>query len=55
MVERCNGGELFDRIKRRGRYSEAEAAKLLRQLVSALLHMHRNGNISPLLYYYCSA
>jgi serine/threonine protein kinase len=43
VMERCNGGELFDRIKRKGRYSEAEAARLLRQLISALLHMHHNG------------
>ena len=31
-MERCEGGELFDRIVAKGSFSEAEAATVMRQL-----------------------
>ena len=37
------GGELFDRICRKGNYSERDAAVVLRQVISALTYLHENG------------
>merc|ERR1712224_983478 len=37
------GGELFDRIVAKGSFSEAEAATVMRQLLSALADCHRRG------------
>lgn len=37
------GGELFDRIVKKGSFSEAEAASLIKQVTSALIYMHKNG------------
>lgn len=45
IMELCKGGDLFDRIKGRGRLAEANAARLCRTLVEALLHCHCNGII----------
>lgn len=39
-MELCTGGELFDRITAVGRYSERDAAKVLRQLLEGLRYMH---------------
>ena len=43
VMERCEGGELFDRIIAKGSFSEAEAAKVMRQLLSALADCHSKG------------
>ena len=43
VMERCEGGELFDRIVAKGSFSEAEAATVMRQLLSALADCHRRG------------
>lgn len=40
VMELCSGGELFDRIKAKGRYSERDASRVLRQLFEAIAHMH---------------
>lgn len=40
VMELCTGGELFDRIKAAGHYSEAGAAAILRQMVEAIAYMH---------------
>lgn len=37
------GGELFDRIVKKGSFSEAEAASQVKQVTSALIYMHKNG------------
>lgn len=42
VMEYCKGGDLFTRIVNQGSYSEATASHLLRQLASAIQHMHRN-------------
>ncbi|CAI7904157.1 unnamed protein product [Closterium sp. NIES-53] len=43
VMEICKGGELFDRIKLRGQYSERSAALVCQTLVEALLYCHSNG------------
>lgn len=52
VTEYCEGGELFDAIKRKGakrssfrkgRYSEAQAARITWQILRALLDLHDHG------------
>eukprot|EP00475_Leptophrys_vorax_P025217 TRINITY_DN3525_c1_g2_i1.p1 TRINITY_DN3525_c1_g2~~TRINITY_DN3525_c1_g2_i1.p1 ORF type:complete len:313 (+),score=14.53 TRINITY_DN3525_c1_g2_i1:113-940(+) len=45
IMEICRGGDLFDRVKARGQFSELTAALVCRHLVEALLHCHSNGVI----------
>ncbi|KAJ1450098.1 kinase-like domain-containing protein [Pelagophyceae sp. CCMP2097] len=45
IMERAMGGELFDRIVEKGSFSEAEAATVTYQLLSALADMHKRGMI----------
>jgi len=40
IMERINGGELFDRIIQYETYNEVEAARVMNQALSALKHMH---------------
>jgi len=40
VMEMVNGGELFDRIIELTKYSEAEAATVMRQALLAIQHMH---------------
>lgn len=42
IMELCQGGELFDRIKSKTKYSEQEAQVVLRQIASALQCLHKN-------------
>lgn len=37
------GGELFDRICRRGSYYEGDAVELIRSTLSAVAYLHDNG------------
>lgn len=41
VLELCSGGELFDRIISHTRYSEAEAAEVVRQIACGLGALHR--------------
>lgn len=41
-MELCSGGELFDRILDSGRFSEAQAATLMQQIIRAVNYMHIN-------------
>uniref|UniRef100_A0A6A7G709 CAM kinase, CDPK family n=1 Tax=Hirondellea gigas TaxID=1518452 RepID=A0A6A7G709_9CRUS len=43
IMERCSGGELFDRISEKGSYSEHDAAHVLRQVVEGLRYLHSNN------------
>ncbi|GAB4828379.1 Calcium-dependent protein kinase 29 [Ancistrocladus abbreviatus] len=45
VMELCSGGELFDRIVKRGSYSEKEAAVLFRQIVNVVHVCHFMGVI----------
>lgn len=52
-----SGGELFDRIvsQREGHYSEKEAARIMREIVSAVAYMHsRNVMHRDLKVIFCS-
>jgi calcium-dependent protein kinase len=40
VLELCSGGELFDRIVKQARYSEVEAAGVVRQIASGLAAIH---------------
>jgi len=40
VMEMCSGGELFDRIKEKGTYSEHDAAEALRQIFEGIEYMH---------------
>lgn len=43
VLELVTGGELFDQIVARGEYSEQDASGLVRQIISAVAHLHANG------------
>ena len=40
VMERCTGGELFDKIIQKGRYSEKDAAVVIRQVLGAVAYLH---------------
>eukprot|EP00388_Colpodella_angusta_P042451 GDKK01056343.1.p1 GENE.GDKK01056343.1~~GDKK01056343.1.p1 ORF type:complete len:639 (+),score=161.21 GDKK01056343.1:25-1917(+) len=43
VMEKCEGGELFDQICKRRRFTEEDAAVLCRQMLSALEYVHDMG------------
>ena len=43
VMELAEGGDLFDRIVARGSYTEADAKRAVRQLCSALAHVHQQS------------
>jgi calcium-dependent protein kinase len=43
VMELCEGGELFDRIVKKGHYSEKEAAKLMKTIVGVVEACHSLG------------
>ena len=43
ITDLCLGGELFDRICRKGNYYESDAANLVRTTVSAVSYLHDHG------------
>lgn len=43
VMELCSGGELFDRIVKRGHYSEKNAAQIIRTIVEVVQHCHSMG------------
>ena len=43
ITEYCSGGELFESIKQFKEFSEAKTAKILQQLISAVIYLHQNG------------
>ncbi|RLN97542.1 hypothetical protein BBJ28_00006687 [Nothophytophthora sp. Chile5] len=43
IQELCTGGELYDRVVQRGKYSERDAASIMFQLVSALQALHAHN------------
>jgi calcium-dependent protein kinase len=40
VMEFCDGGELFDRLIELGRFSEKDAALIIKQILSAIKHLH---------------
>ncbi|UYV63840.1 RPS6KA5 [Cordylochernes scorpioides] len=45
VMELLRGGELFERIRQKKRFTECEAVHIFRQLVSAVHHIHSRGVI----------
>lgn len=43
VMELCAGGELFHQLEKQGRYSEAEARVLFRQLMQVVMYCHDKG------------
>eukprot|EP00027_Filamoeba_sp_ATCC50430_P005899 CAMPEP_0168552150 /NCGR_PEP_ID=MMETSP0413-20121227/6561_1 /TAXON_ID=136452 /ORGANISM="Filamoeba nolandi, Strain NC-AS-23-1" /LENGTH=332 /DNA_ID=CAMNT_0008582741 /DNA_START=115 /DNA_END=1113 /DNA_ORIENTATION=+ len=43
VMELCEGGELFNRIVEKGCFSEKEAGRTIRQIVSAVQYLHSMG------------
>lgn len=43
VLELLGGGELLERIRRKQHFSETEASRIMRKLVSAVSHMHDVG------------
>ncbi|XP_028409650.1 ribosomal protein S6 kinase alpha-5-like isoform X2 [Dendronephthya gigantea] len=43
VMEYLQGGELFDRIRQKKKFTEAEASVLIRKIVSAVAFMHSRG------------
>ncbi|XP_050517014.1 ribosomal protein S6 kinase alpha-5-like isoform X1 [Diabrotica virgifera virgifera] len=43
IMEYLKGGELFDRIRRKSKFTESEASLIMRKLVSAVSFMHSRG------------
>jgi len=43
VLEFASGGELFDAIVNKGSYSEVDAAKIIRQILEAILYVHNHG------------
>lgn len=43
IMELCAGGPLLDAVSQQGNFSERDAARLLRQLLSALKYLHAKG------------
>ena len=45
VMELCEGGELFDRIIKKGKYTEKDAAVLVRQMLKVIAECHLQGII----------
>jgi len=43
VLEFASGGELFDAVVQKGSYSEAEAARIIRQILEAIAYVHNHG------------
>ena len=43
VTELCTGGELFDRIIKKHRFGEKEAADTMHQILSAVVYCHENN------------
>jgi serine/threonine protein kinase len=43
VMEYMQGGELFEKIVQRGRYSERDAAQIFKQIVSGVQYLHDKG------------
>ena len=45
VMEECIGGDIFQRIVEKGQFTEQDAAKIIKQLLSALQYMHQENYI----------
>lgn len=40
VMEYCNGGELFEHLTQKGKFTEIETIQIIKQLLSAIKHLH---------------
>ena len=45
VMDLLEGGDLFDRIIRKGRYSETESRRVMRRLLSAIYYLHEDRQV----------
>lgn len=45
ILELCNGDELFDKILNEKYFSEKKAARIMREILSAVVYSHKNNII----------
>jgi serine/threonine protein kinase len=45
IMELLHGGDLFDRISEKGKYSEVQGRRIMRRLLSAICYLHEERNI----------
>lgn len=43
VLEHCSGGELFEKLCKLRRFTEKEAAKVMKSLISAVMYCHNHG------------
>ena len=43
IMDLCEGGDLFDKIKTAGTFSEKKVSEIMKQIISAVLYLHNNG------------
>jgi len=43
VTEFCGGGELFEHIIARGKFTETLSARIVKQILSAIKHLHDRG------------
>ena len=43
MTQLATGGELFDRICEKGKFTEKDAAETIRQVMEAVNYLHQNN------------
>jgi calcium-dependent protein kinase len=43
VMEYCTGGELFERITKKGKIKEKDAAKIVKYVLMAIKHLHEKG------------
>ena len=43
VTQLATGGELFDRICEQGKFTEKDASQCIRQVLSAVDYLHKNG------------
>ena len=42
IMDLCEGGDLFDKIKTSGTFSEKKVSEIMKQIMSAVLYLHNN-------------
>jgi serine/threonine protein kinase len=45
VMELMPGGDLFDRIVQKGKYTEVEARRVMRRLINAVYYLHERKNV----------
>jgi len=45
VMELVRGGDLFDRIVERGRYTEVRARRLMRRVLAPVFHLHEERGL----------